>query len=78
MKNKMLRETIEIGGREYISQNRFMEEFLYPDPCKMPSLRREGIPYIKLGRNYWYNVEDCKAWHRGEYEENKKAAKNVG
>ena len=55
-----------------------MEDFLYNEPSSIPNLRREGLPYVKLGWRYWYNAEDCKAWHRGVYEENKKAAKNVG
>ena len=77
MQSEIDGEAKEIGGRKYISQNRFMEEFLYADPCVIPRLRGEGMPYVKSGQRYWYNVEDCKAWHRGVYEENKKAVRNV-
>ena len=56
-------------GREYISAKVYRCRYDYTED-ELTRLRAEGLPYIiemdGLRALYYYNVEDCERWHRGE------------
>ena len=62
-----------INGVEYVSGYEFLDEFVATTEAAI-SWREEGIPYKRAeeldmeehGSEYYYPVEACHAWFRGE------------
>ena len=60
----------EIRNEEYVSGIDALYEFYCETEHKLAKWRSEGMPYVKgEGRvKFWYPVERCRAWFRGEEE----------
>ena len=62
-----------INNKNYIGTPAFIDLFLFDSADAVAAERSKGLPYIKHGKRYWYNVEDCRAWYAGT----KKAAQDL-
>ena len=62
-------DTITHEGREYVSASVYMEKHDY-SLSALQYVRNQGLPYhrhsIGFRVAYYYNLEDCERWHRGE------------
>ena len=54
-----------IDGIEYVSPKEFCELFVCTN-SEINRFRRQGMPAKKDVRGYIYNVEECRAWFRGD------------
>lgn len=61
--------TITRAGREFVDAATFKNLYNYTD-MELITARNAGLPFITakwgLKSVYYYNLEDCEAWHRGE------------
>jgi len=64
-----------VDGKKYISLAQFMELFEFINTKEVYNEREEGLPCIKIGNSYWYNIKECHSWYAGEL---KKSPKTFG
>ncbi|WHH59123.1 hypothetical protein [Petroclostridium sp. X23] len=65
-------KVVHANGKIFVNANQIYEKF-FCDPYDLTKWRKEGMPFIKVDGAYYYNIEDCQAWFRGE-ETHKKSA----
>ncbi|MCL2223596.1 MAG: hypothetical protein FWB96_01365 [Defluviitaleaceae bacterium] len=53
-------------GREYLHSSNFARKYNFSSN-EIYLARKQGMPHIIVGRTFYYNIEDCEKWHRGEY-----------
>ena len=54
-----------IDGEEYVSSNDALSLF-FCSQSALVKFRTEGMPYVKIDGVYWYPIERCQKWFRGE------------
>jgi len=67
-----------VDGKKYISLAQFMELFEFINTKEVYNEREEGLPCIKIGNSYWYNIEECHSWYAGELKKSPKPLQRLG
>ena len=61
--------TITINGREYVNEATYKAMYNY-DSDELTKARADGLPSTvhmhRMVAHHYYNLDDCKAFHRGE------------
>ena len=67
---------MEIDGKEFVGAD-VARLAIVANDSELTYMRLKGMPCIKDGRRFLYCLDDCHAWHRGEYKKPTTAATEV-
>ena len=63
MARKRPEEYVIVNGKRYENCYTIMDKFYLLNTNEILMMRQQGLPHVKVGEFYYYNIDDFTAWH---------------